>query len=456
MVRRDAPEKGSTAAGSSSNEGGEAPIVIERVNHYFGTGALRNQILRDVSAEIAAGEIVILTGPSGSGKTTLLTLIGALRSAQEGSLRILGSELRGASGTLLQNVRRKIGFIFQAHNLLGALTASQNVRMGLGLHPEISEKEAAARTEELLGQVGIGSKSKRYPEQLSGGQKQRVAIARALVSRPRVILADEPTASLDKKSGRDVVELMHDLAKRQGCAVVMVTHDNRVLDIADRILFMEDGRLTSYASEVMSSTRKMIDAMVRTNRAGEMHERLEGVSYDAYATLLGEVTTEFEQFLRTIKLSRSEAFDTMQEEVLSSFSVRLGQLLRAERTTVFVVDRENGQLWSKVIGEPVPIRFAIGQGIAGAAAATGETLNIPDAYADPRFSRQFDKATGFLTRSILAVPIRDSHGQVQGVVQLLNRADGAPFGPEDEQRVTAFAADMGVILETWITMRTEV
>ncbi|MCK6685886.1 MAG: GAF domain-containing protein [Thermoanaerobaculia bacterium] len=146
----------------------------------------------------------------------------------------------------------------------------------------------------------------------------------------------------------------------------------------------------------------------------------------------------------------------MQEEVLSSFSVRLGQLLRAERTTVFVVDRENGQLWSKVIGEPVPIRFAIGQGIAGAAAATGETLNIPDAYADPRFSRHFDKATGFLTRSILAVPIRDSHGQVQGVVQLLNRADGAPFGPEDEQRVTAFATDMGVILETWITMRTEV
>lgn len=433
----------------------QAPIVVDKVNHYFGTGALRNQILRDVSVEIAAGEIVILTGPSGSGKTTLLTLIGALRSAQEGSLRVLGTELRDAPPRLLQRVRRDIGFVFQAHNLLGSLDASQNVQMALGLHHEVTRPEARARTAEILEQVGLSNRSRHLPEQLSGGQKQRVAIARALVTRPKVILADEPTAALDKKSGRDVVDLMHDLAKRQGCAVVLVTHDNRILDIADRILFMEDGRLTSYASEVMSSTRKMIDAMVRTNRAGEMERRLEGISYDAYATLLGEVTAEFEQFLRALQMSRSETFESMQEQVLASFSARLGQLLGAERTTVYVVDQARGQLWSKVIAGRPAITVQLGEGIAGTVATTGEALNIPDAYADPRFSQQADRETGFRTRSILAVPIRDSRGAVQGVVQLLNRADGAAFGPEDERRVTAFAADMGVVLETWMTMRPE-
>jgi putative ABC transport system ATP-binding protein len=431
----------------------EAPIVVERVSHYYGSGQLRNQILHEVSAEIAAGEIVILTGPSGSGKTTFLTLIGALRSAQQGSLRILGSELRGANATQRMRVRRKIGFIFQAHNLLGALTAGQNVRMALGLQGGLSGAEARSLSEDLLASVGLAERADHYPDQLSGGQKQRVAIARALVNRPRIILADEPTASLDKKSGRDVVELMHDLAKRQGCSVVLVTHDNRILDIADRILHMEDGRLTSYASEVMSSTRKMIDAMVRTNRSGELVQRLQGLSYDAYAAFLGEVTAEFEQFLSTARLSRSEAFESMQDQVLSSFSLRLGELLGAERTTVFVVDWERGELWSKVIGDRLRITVPIGSGIAGHVATTGRLENVPDAYADPRFSGRYDQDTGFRTRSILAVPMFDSAGKVQAVMQLLNKSDGRPFEGEDERRAEAFARDMGVILESWAAMR---
>jgi putative ABC transport system ATP-binding protein len=220
------------------------PVVsIKNLNYYFGKGSLRKQILFDIRLEIQPGEIVLMTGPSGSGKTTLLTLMGGLRSPQEGSLKILGQELAGATKNQLVEVRRNIGYIFQAHNLLKCLTARQNVQMSLELHPQFSSQEAVAKAEAMLAVVGLGSHINYYPDNLSGGQKQRVAIARALVSHPKLVLADEPTAALDSKSGRDVVELMQRLAKEQGCSILMVTHDNRVLDIADRIVHMEDGHL---------------------------------------------------------------------------------------------------------------------------------------------------------------------------------------------------------------------
>lgn len=225
----------------------EAVISIQALNHFFGSGRLRKQILFDVSTEIKAGEIVIMTGPSGSGKTTLLTLIGALRSAQTGSLRILGQELQGAPTELLVKVRRNIGYIFQAHNLLHSLTACQNVQMSLEVHPQISKRQSRQRAVAILQSVGLGEWINVYPHELSGGQKQRVAIARALVSQPKIVLADEPTAALDKKSGHDVVALMQQLAKQQGCSVLIVTHDNRILDVADRLIHMEDGRLSSTA-----------------------------------------------------------------------------------------------------------------------------------------------------------------------------------------------------------------
>jgi putative ABC transport system ATP-binding protein len=223
----------------------EAIIAIDRVNHYFGSGRLQKQVLFEVTAEIQAGEIVIMTGPSGSGKTTLLTLIGALRSTQEGSMKVLGQELRNAPRSLLVELRRNIGYIFQAHNLLNSLTARQNVQMAIELHNGITEAQARRQSEEMLAAVGLEDWRDYYPHDLSGGQKQRVAIARALVSHPRIVLADEPTAALDRKSGRDVVEIMQRLAKQQGSAIVLVTHDNRILDVADRILHMEDGRLSS-------------------------------------------------------------------------------------------------------------------------------------------------------------------------------------------------------------------
>jgi putative ABC transport system ATP-binding protein len=218
-------------------------IKIKNLNHFFGKSSLKKQVLFNINLKILSGEIVLMTGPSGSGKTTLLTLVGGLRSPQEGSLRVLGKELCGAKAKDLFLVRRNTGYIFQAHNLLSCLTARQNVQMSLELHDEIKEdfREKAAA---ILEAVGLGEHIDYYPENLSGGQKQRVAIARALVSHPQLVLADEPTAALDSKSGRDVVELMQRLAKEQGCTILLVTHDNRILDIADRIVNLEDGRLS--------------------------------------------------------------------------------------------------------------------------------------------------------------------------------------------------------------------
>ncbi|MBW4661138.1 MAG: DevA family ABC transporter ATP-binding protein [Drouetiella hepatica Uher 2000/2452] len=218
-------------------------ISVQHLDHYFGQGQLQRQVLFDINLEINSGEIVIMTGPSGSGKTTLLTLVGGLRSAQSGSLQVLGQELCGATAKQLTEARRHHGYIFQAHNLHSSLTALQNVKMGLELHLDLSTAEMQTRSAEMLEQVGLSDRLNYYPDNLSGGQKQRVAIARALVSHPQMVLADEPTAALDSKSGREVVTLMQKLAKEQNCTILMVTHDNRILDIADRIVYMEDGIL---------------------------------------------------------------------------------------------------------------------------------------------------------------------------------------------------------------------
>jgi putative ABC transport system ATP-binding protein len=220
-------------------------IAVQNLNHFFGKGELQKQVLFDVNLAIDRGEIVILTGPSGSGKTTLLSLMGGLRSPQSGSLKILGSELVDAPKISALESRRCCGYIFQAHNLHSSLTAIENVMMGLEVHGSYSRPERKERAKEILEVVGLDKRIDYYPESLSGGQKQRVAIARALVSHPKIILADEPTAALDKQSGREVVTLMQKLAKEQGCTILMVTHDNRILDVADRIVYMEDGKLVT-------------------------------------------------------------------------------------------------------------------------------------------------------------------------------------------------------------------
>lgn len=228
---------------------GEMPSIrANDLKHYFGEGELRKQILFDNNLTVFPGEIIIMTGPSGSGKTTLLTLVGALRTVQEGDLEVLGRPLKGASPAKLMEFRREIGFIFQAHNLFESLTATQNVRMSLELMtPKMSTKELNSRARDMLDRVGLGNRIHHKPRQLSGGQKQRVAIARGLVHQPKLVLADEPTAALDEHSGRMVVELLQKMATEQKSTILIVTHDNRILDVADRIVTLVDGRIRSDA-----------------------------------------------------------------------------------------------------------------------------------------------------------------------------------------------------------------
>jgi putative ABC transport system ATP-binding protein len=220
-----------------------AAVVVDNLSHAFGQGEMRREVLQNISFSIEPGEVVLLTGPSGCGKTTLLTLIGALRTVQQGQVSVLGQALDGAGRRRRQQVRRRIGMIFQGHNLLRCLTAEQNVQMGADLLPDLSYRARRDEARQWLRAVGLEDHMAKVPHDLSGGQKQRVAIARALAANPRLLLADEPTAALDSRTGREVVELLRRLAREQSCAVLMVTHDPRIVDLADRLLQMEDGRL---------------------------------------------------------------------------------------------------------------------------------------------------------------------------------------------------------------------
>jgi putative ABC transport system ATP-binding protein len=219
------------------------PIVVCGLNHSFGTGSARVQTLFNIDVRIEKGKLTTLMGPSGSGKTTLLTLIGCLREIQEGSVLLLGRELHGASKVTLTALRRRLGFIFQAHNLHGSLTALQNVRMGLEVHDNVPREGFDAAAAHILTQLGLEDRLHYLPAKLSGGQKQRVAVARALVGNPDVVFADEPTAALDRESGLKAVQILKRLGELRGTTTVMVTHDNRILDLADRILRMQDGRI---------------------------------------------------------------------------------------------------------------------------------------------------------------------------------------------------------------------
>jgi putative ABC transport system ATP-binding protein len=221
------------------------PVVLRGLTYTYGEGELRRQVLRDVNLDVREGEIVLLTGPSGSGKTTLLTLIGALRAMQDGSALVLGEELADAAEPVRVRLRRRIGFIFQNHNLLGFLTARQNVAMALEQDGGLDERARLARAGELLAAVGLTGHEDRPPARLSGGQRQRVSVARALAAQPGLVLADEPTAALDKVSGHEVVQLLRNLAKSRGVPILLVTHDPRILDIADRVVAMEDGRIVT-------------------------------------------------------------------------------------------------------------------------------------------------------------------------------------------------------------------
>jgi putative ABC transport system ATP-binding protein len=425
------------------------PISVQGLNHSYGKGELKKQILFDVSVEIRAGEIVIVTGPSGSGKTTMLTLVGALRSAQEGSVQVLGEELRNAKPATLEKVRRQIGFIFQQHNLLGALSALQNVELGIRASGKFPRSEHRERARDILGAVGLGERIDHKPDQLSGGQRQRVAIARALVSEPAMVLADEPTASLDKDSGREVVDRLKFLAKEHGTTILLVTHDNRILDIADRIVHLEDGCISTFTDAVIANNRHMMEMLANNRQKQPVDELVDKLSEHEFQDLLQDITDESERFLETTALANNVAFRSMLDKGLFAFTRKLAILLNAERSSLFLV--EGNELVLKVaenLEEMGEVRIPLGSGIAGAVAQGREAIRIDDAYSDPRFNREVDRQTGFRTRSILCLPVKNLNGEVFAVAQLLNRKDGQPFDQADEHRFAHFIQSIGVIFET--------
>ncbi len=231
----------STARGSTKAE--TAAITARGVEMVFQSGAERFKALKGIDLEVQRGDIQLLMGPSGSGKTTLLSILAGILTPTAGSVCLLGEEINRLSRQDLARFRlENIGFIFQGFNLFPALTASENIEVVLNVKG-VRERSARNQAQVLLEQVGLGDKANHKPSDLSGGQKQRVAIARAICGNPQLIMADEPTAALDSQSGHTVISLLRRLAKEQGCTVLMVTHDPRIIDVADRVAYLEDGVL---------------------------------------------------------------------------------------------------------------------------------------------------------------------------------------------------------------------
>ncbi len=309
-------------AKSFKGNGSLTPVVdVQQLDFAYGEGELKKQVLFDNCITIEPGEIVIMTGPSGSGKTTLLTLIGTLRRVQNGTLKILGDELNGASQQELVRMRRQLGFIFQAHNLFASLTAYQNVRMGLELFG-LSKKQMDDRITSILTRLGLEERIHYKPDSLSGGQKQRVAIARGLAHSPKLILADEPTAALDKESGREVVTIFQEMAREQGCTILMVTHDNRILDVADRIVNMVDGYIRSDVLVEESSViceflkRSAVFDGLTPRTLTEIADQMERKKYAAGDTIIrqGDAGDEF-YVIREGSVSVSVTTDGQKKEL---------------------------------------------------------------------------------------------------------------------------------------------
>lgn len=236
-------------------------LNARNITKHFGSGHTEVRAVNNVSLEIQPGELVLIMGPSGSGKTTLLSMLGGLLQPSQGSIEIESVNITQLKESQLPNIRAlKIGFIFQTFNLLEALSVEENILFPAQLRSESGSK-ATQRADKLIQQLGLEHRRHALPQTLSGGEKQRVAIARALINEPKLILADEPTGNLDSQTGQEVMMILHDIARDQGYAVIMVTHDPRVEDIADRILWLEDGELHDRKSDKHSWVKDPVCGM---------------------------------------------------------------------------------------------------------------------------------------------------------------------------------------------------
>jgi putative ABC transport system ATP-binding protein len=393
-------------------------VSLREVSHFFGQGELQKQILFDVSADIFAGEIVMVMGPSGSGKTTTLNLIGALRRVAHGSLKVLGEELRGASETALGRVRRRIGFVFQQHHLMDSLNTQENVQMGLGTS-DISKREIRRRASEILSDVGLGDKKASRPGALSGGQRQRVAVARALVREPELLLADEPTSALDRQTGHEIMELLRTLARKQGCAVIVVTHDNRILDMADRLMYLEDGRLTSFASVTSPHAAHLLTTLRAFSASGDIGGLLKSLSERDFLEMLGAIGVEAEQFLNVLGLGSPE-------EVRAVFRESAAATL--ERATS-VAGAEQGFLWIESDKGP---RCLFG-------------FPEPAERAEAPVLECFTKQSATQTAAVLCIPLINREGDVFAVAEFR----GPGISEAAERQLKDFAQPLAILLQVY-------
>jgi putative ABC transport system ATP-binding protein len=425
----------------------EALLQIRDLHHAFGSGDTRRTVLHGVSAEIHPGEIVLLTGPSGAGKTTILTIAGGLRSVQAGSVRVFGRELYGAGKPELLSVRRRIGFIFQNPNLIASLSSWQNVALPLSWSGPVDAASVRQQAMAQLRLVGLEDHADKSPDQLSGGQRQRVAIARALVVQPGLILADEPTSALDRRTGREVVLLLQQLAQRQKCAILLVTHDHRILDIADRTLSLEDGRLVSRARDAVQVAGQLTAGVSRLGRPALMARELETLDEPSFFRFLEESTDELTELRRALDAARNQVASARFDRLLVATTIRTGQFLNAERVTLFVVDWAAGKLRSRVAqagtDDLLSIEMDLHRGIAGQVARTGIPVRLRDAYDSPEFNPEVDQRTGYRTRSLLCLPVRRPSGEVIAVAQVLNKRDAGEFTADDEDRFREFLEPIG-------------
>lgn len=256
------------------NENGNG-FHVTHLTKRFGSDETEVVAVRDVSLDVAPGEVVLIMGPSGSGKSTLLLMLGALLKPTEGTIQLDDLELSAMSEGKLPDIRlRNFGFIFQDFNLLSALNVLDNVSLAAEL-TGIGRKAAREKATALLTELGLGHRLRFSPEKLSGGEKQRVAIARALVNDPAVILADEPTANLDSSHGHETMRLLREIAKGRGRSVVIVSHDARIKDIADRVLWLEDGEFR----DVVEMATDPVCGMSVEHDTGVALARQEGTLY---------------------------------------------------------------------------------------------------------------------------------------------------------------------------------
>ena len=423
-----------------------ALIRVEGLCHSFGKGSLRKQILFDITTEIPQGDIVIVTGPSGSGKTTLLTVVSALRSVQQGSVQVLGEELLNAKPVVLERVRRNIGFIFQQHNLLSALTAVQNVELGLRISNRYKGEVLRKRALEFLEIVGLSDRLHYKPEQLSGGQRQRVAIARALASEPPMLMADEPTASLDKQSGREVVDRMKLMAKEHGTTILLVTHDNRILDIADRIVYLEDGRLSTFTDAVIDNSQQMMRVM----QDAQEHAAATEASGDFdFQYLLVDVSLQAQRLQALEGKVNELAYRSILAGGLRDFTQRVCSILGAESSLLLVPDEDGTNLLPFIeeqLPNDVPLPIPVDRGLSGATLENRQTIRLTDPASDLHFVAEIDGLLNPGGGPMISLPVLGSDQAPLAVMQLYRGCDDQPFGDDEENKLQRFMDTVGILL----------